>query len=73
MCQKSVYSDIQCGRAGFGNFKLRAEFDSAKIDPSEIEVSQISGTPDEILKRVKQTLEHFSRSETAVQLKDDNN
>lgn len=73
VCQKSVYADIQCGRAEFGNFKLRAECDYAKIDASEIEVPKILGTPDEILKNAKQTLEQFSRSETPAQSKNDNN
>ncbi|XP_053406440.1 uncharacterized protein LOC128559236 [Mercenaria mercenaria] len=50
MCQKAVYADIQCGRAGFGNFKLKKDCEYARIDPSEIDVPDITGTPDEILK-----------------------
>ena len=41
MCQKSVYADIQCGRAGFGNFKLRKDCEYARLDRSEINVHRM--------------------------------
>ena len=44
--QKYIYTEIQCGRAGFGNFKLKEEYSYAKLDPSEIKISQLKGTPD---------------------------
>ena len=58
--QKYVHTEIQCGRAGFGNFKLKDEYLYAKLDPSEIKLPQLNGTPNDILQQAKSQLDIFT-------------
>ena len=60
--QKYIYTEIQCGRAGFGNYILKEEFSYAKIDPAEIQLSSFKGNPDSILQQAKDQLDIFASS-----------
>ena len=51
--QKSIYTDIQCSRAGFGNYQLKKEFNFAKLDPEDIQLPKLGGTPNDILEQVR--------------------
>lgn len=57
--QQYIFTEMQCGRAVFGNYRLKPEFAHAKIDASEIRVSKLKGSPDEILAKAKKTNRNF--------------
>jgi len=60
--QKYIYTEIQCGRAGFGNYILKEEFSYAKIHPAEIQLSSFKGNPDSILQQANDQLDIFASS-----------
>ena len=51
--QKSIYTDIQCSPAGFGNYQLKKEFNFVKLDPEDIQLPKLGGTPNDILEQVR--------------------
>ena len=50
---------MQCGRVGFGNFKLLEDYSYAKLDPDEIQISELRGRPKDMLKKAKQQLDNL--------------
>ena len=56
--QKSDYTELLCGRAGFGNYKLRKEVRHfASIELDNMPLSDITGTVDDILLKAKNRLD----------------
>ena len=54
--QRYIHYEMQYGRVGFGNFKLREDCSYAKLDPDEIQISELPRTPEDMLNQAKQLL-----------------